>query len=71
MAFMSDNEIKNQTLNLLMKELRKLDYFRGIASTKMLSFAFCILSEKIGASAHPTTQNEELDSSIKSMIFKH
>lgn len=70
-AFMSEKEIQNQTLNLLMKELRKLEYFSVTTSSKMISLALCIMSEKLGASIESISDTEEMHTSIKSMIFKH
>ena len=69
-AFMSEKEIQNQTLNLLMKELRKLEYFSVTTSSKMRSLALCIMSEKLGASIESISDTEEMHTSIKSMIFK-
>ena len=70
-AFMSEKEIQNQTLNLIMKELRKLEYFSVTTSSKMISLALCIMSEKLGASIESISDTEEMHTSIKSMIFKH
>ena len=70
-AFMSEKEIQNQTLNLLMKELRKLEYFSVTTSSKMISLALCIMSEKLGTSIESISDTEEMHTSIKSMIFKH
>ena len=70
-AFMSEKEIQNQTLNLLMKEHRKLEYFSVTTSSKMISLALCIMSEKLGASIESISDTEEMHTSIKSMIFKH
>ena len=70
-AFMSEKEIQNQTLNLLIKELRKLEYFSVTTSSKMISLALCIMSEKLGASIESISDTEEMHTSIKSMIFKH
>ena len=70
-AFMSEKEIQNQTLNLLMKELRKLEYFSVTTSSKMISLALCIMSEKLGASIESISDTDEMHTSIKSMIFKH
>ena len=70
-AFMSEKEIQNQTLNLLMKELRKLEYFSVTTSSKMISLALCIMSENLGAYIESISDTEEMHTSIKSMIFKH
>tara|TARA_Y100001970_G_scaffold294283_1_gene449733 strand:- start:5041 stop:5247 length:207 start_codon:yes stop_codon:yes gene_type:complete len=68
---MSEKDIENQALNLLMKELRKLDYFKCITDYKALTLAFHVVSEKIGSSVDFVRENTEMDQTIKSLIAKH
>ena len=71
MGFMSEKDIENQALNLLMKELRKLDYFKCITDSKALTHAFHVISEKIGSSVEFVKENTEMDQSLKTLIAKH
>ena len=71
MGFMSDKDMKNQALALLMKEIRKLDYFKCITSSKALNLAFHVVSERIGSSVDFVKENAEMDQSLKTLIAKH
>ena len=68
---MSEKDIENQALNLLMKELRKLDYFKCITDSKALNLAIHVVSQKIGASVDFVKENSEMDQSLKTLIAKH
>jgi hypothetical protein len=68
---MSEKDIKNQALSLLMRELRKLDYFKCITDSKALNLAFHVVSQKIGSSVDFVKENSEMDQSLKTLIAKH
>jgi|TARA_X000001036_G_scaffold361068_1_gene344214 hypothetical protein len=71
MGFMSEKDIENQALNLLMKELRKLDYFKCLTDSKSLFMAFHVISQKIGSSVEFVKENTDMDDSLKNLIAKH
>jgi len=67
---MSDREKKNQTINILANEIRKLDYFRVFSDSNMFKLAYRIVNEKI-EEQFATEDSYELNLTIQSMIAKH